>query len=69
MTLTPAYGRDYASIKAVKADFNANKDFIIRDIMSRWDGKPTNRADLERDGVKSVVIRYKRLTKITCIKL
>lgn len=27
--LTPAYGRDYSSRKALLADFDANKDFVI----------------------------------------
>ena len=26
--LAPAYGRDYKNAKAVKADFEANKDFL-----------------------------------------
>jgi len=46
MTLTPAYGRDYKSKKAVLADWEAGKDFIIADIMSKWDGKPANKSDL-----------------------
>ena len=29
ITLIPAYGRDYASAKAVKADWAAGKDFLI----------------------------------------
>ena len=38
MVLVPAYGRDYTSAAAVKADWEANKDFRICDISSRWDG-------------------------------
>jgi hypothetical protein len=37
MTLTPAYGRDYQSAKAVKADWEANKDFVIADISSPYE--------------------------------
>lgn len=29
MHLTPAYGRDYKSKKAVLADFDAGKDFVL----------------------------------------
>jgi len=29
VTVVPAYGRDYTSGKAAKADWDANKDFII----------------------------------------
>ena len=63
MTLTPAYGRDYKSKAAVMADFDANKDFIIADISSKWDGKPANKTSLMAERVFSVVIRYDRLRK------
>jgi len=43
LTLIPAYGRDYKSKKEVIADFEANKDFVIADVMNRFDGKPVNR--------------------------
>jgi len=39
VTLTPAYGRDYKSSQAVKADFESNKDFVFNNIMSPYDGK------------------------------
>ena len=63
LTLTPAYGRDYKSQKAVKADWGANKDFVIATL-----GHPTyiNKQDADRDGAK-VMIRYNNLTKITNI--
>ena len=63
LTLTPAYGLDYKSRKAVKADWGANKDFVIATL-----GYPTyiNKQDADRDGVK-VMIRYNNLTKITNI--
>ena len=32
MTLTPAYGRDYKSKKAVLKDWEAGKDFMINDM-------------------------------------
>jgi len=62
MTLTPAYGRDYKSKKAVLADWEAGKDFIIADIMSKWDGKPANKSDLVGE---TVMLRYDGLRKIT----
>lgn len=62
MTLTPAYGRDYKSKAAVLADWDANKDFIIADISSQWDGKSANKADL--NGQSGLMIRYQKLTKI-----
>ena len=45
--LIPAYGRDYTSKAKVLADFHADKDFIISDIASRWDGKSANKPDLK----------------------
>jgi hypothetical protein len=67
MTLTPAYGRDYKSKKAVLEDFNSDKDFIINDFTSRWDGKPVNKAQLLEEGVHQVNIRYQRLTKVCVV--
>ena len=32
MTVSGAYGRDYKSGKAMKADWAANKDFVIRSL-------------------------------------
>lgn len=64
LTVTPAYGRDYKTAKAAKADWAANKDFIIADIMNRWDGKPINRPQAQ--GYR-VTIRFCGLRKTTCI--
>jgi hypothetical protein len=69
MTLTPAYGRDYKSVKAVKEDFDAGKDFMINDVSSKDDGRYANKEDLIQAGVKAVKIRYARLTKVTILKL
>ena len=70
VTVTPAYGRDYKSAKAAKADFNANKDFILQDIMSPWDGKYAAKDDLIHGGDYDVVnIRYKRNTMVTSVTL
>ncbi len=67
-SLTPAYGRDYKSKAAVMADWDADKDFIIADISSPWDGKPANRSALAADGVTQTInIRYSRLRKIAVV--
>jgi hypothetical protein len=55
ITLTPAYGQDYKSKAEALADFNADKDFILNDFSSHWDGKPVNRSQLVGRTVK---IRY-----------
>lgn len=69
MTITPAYGRDYKTAKAAKADFAADKDFIVADFFDRYDGKPVNKSDLINAGKTSVLIRFCRLTKITMVAL
>ncbi len=69
MTLTPAYGRDYTSAKAAKADWDAGKDFIIADMMDPYCGKPINREDARNAGIKTVNIRYKRLTQVAVVKV
>ena len=61
MTVTPAYGRDYKSLKAAREDWDAGKDFIIADMSSRWDGKPTSKRDYVG---KRVMVRYAELRKI-----
>lgn len=67
-TLVPAYGRDYKNKKEVLDAFNANKDFILRDMMSQWDGKPCNKESLEGE-YGTVNIRYARQTKVLTINL
>jgi hypothetical protein len=60
MTVTPAYGRDYKTAKAAKADWKAGKDWIIADISNPYDGKPVS----IRDNCDDVMLRFCRLTKI-----
>lgn len=64
INLIPAYGRDYTNAAGVRADFLADKDFIVCDISSRWDGKPVNRPQLKQAGVTSVTIRYNDNRKV-----
>lgn len=66
MILIPAYGRDYTSEKAVKADWDANKDFTINDISSGYDGRKINKQDAPKG---SYSIRYNKLTKVCIIKV
>lgn len=63
ITVTPAYGRDYKSAKAVKADWDAGKDFTVADFFSPWDGMKVNREDATREGL-TVSARYDRMTKV-----
>ena len=60
-TLIPAYGRDYNSGKAARLDFARGKDFIIADMSSPWDGKPTGRGDFVTSGQTTVGLRFNRL--------
>lgn len=65
--LTPAYGRDYATRKAVLVDLKANKDFIISDHFDRWDGKPVSPHELAREG-EILKVRFGQLRKQTTFK-
>lgn len=69
MTLTPAYGRDYKSKKEIQNDWDAGKDFVISDMFSGEDGRYINREDAVRAGIRSVNVRYKRLTQIAVIRV
>ncbi len=60
MTLTPAYGRDYRSRKALLADFNADLDFVTQP-----DGRYANRQDLA--GLPDVNVRYGKLRKVAVL--
>ncbi len=64
MTLTPAYGRDYKSAKAVQADIDADKDFI--EAMS---GRYINKTQLKEIGQAVVNVRYSKLSKVTICKV
>jgi hypothetical protein len=64
MTLTPAYGRDYKSAKEVKADWNANKDFVIADIVGGNAGRMINK---QQAPAGTYNIRYKKLTQVCVI--
>ena len=69
MNLIPAYGRDYKSKKAVQADLDANKDFQIADISSRWNGSYVNKEQLVSQGITQVFVRYQKLTKQMSFKI
>jgi len=69
MTLVPAYGRDYRSRAAVEADFARDRDFLIADARSRWDGKPINRSQIVGEGVREVRIRYAKLRRVAVVRV
>jgi hypothetical protein len=69
MTVTPAYGRDYKSAKAAKADWEAGKDFIVADISDPYCGKPINIADAKGAGIATINIRYAATTKVTVVTI
>jgi len=66
ITLTPAYGRDYKSIKALKEDIKANKDFIYNDFMSPDNGRYCSPTDFKG---QTIIFRYNKLMKTTLVKL
>jgi hypothetical protein len=59
VTVIPAYGRDYTTAKAAKADWENGKDFIIASIKHPADGKLCS----IQDGLQ-VSIRFNRFTKM-----
>jgi hypothetical protein len=61
-TITPAYGRDYKSAKAAKADWEAGKDFRISDLFHPDDGRYVSIHDTSPN--ETWMIRFDRLTKI-----
>jgi len=63
--VTPAYGRDYTTAKAAKADWKAGKDFIIQCIMHPDDGRYINIDDAKTDPSLKIMLRYNQLTKVT----
>lgn len=79
--IVPAYGRDYKSKKALVADLNAGKDFIIvgstyleaeRDpSTSRRPLRDTyaNLQDFNEMEVEAVRARYHGMRKVTIIKI
>ena len=66
ITVIPAYGRDYKSVKEVKEAYEAGKDFIIQDMFSGNDGRAVNKEDAVREGVQ-LKVRYAKLTKVVII--
>lgn len=69
LTLVPAYGRDYKSRKAVLADWEAGKDFLIQDISSPHDGRYINKEDAASLKGTTFNIRYKNFTQICVVKV
>jgi hypothetical protein len=66
VNLVPAYGRDYSEPAQVLRDWNAGKDFLIRDIgQGRDDGRYTSKEDWAG---KHVRIRYNGLADFVIVK-
>ncbi len=66
-TISGHYGRDYTSKAKLLADWNADRDFIVRDLFSRYAGKAINRQDAETAGITSLQARYKQDTMVCCL--
>ena len=65
INLVPAYGQVYTSKAQVKAALFQNRDFMIQDISSRYNGSYASRSDLVNSGITKAQIRYgKRLEKV-----
>lgn len=66
LNVVPAYGRDYKSKAAVLKDWNEEKDFLICDMSSKYDGSYINKADKPAD--VTLTVRYKSLTMVMTIR-
>lgn len=66
MTIKPAYGRDYKNMKAVKADWEAGKDFEICDMFSGRCGSYVNKDDAPKG--ESIEVRYNQMRGVMIIK-
>jgi len=62
VTVSPAYGRDYTSQKAAKADWAAGKDFVIQSIETGAAGRMVSKS--EAPASWKIMIRYARMTKV-----
>lgn len=64
-TLTPCYGRDYASKKEALVAWNEGKDFMLN---LPSGGGYINRSGAESMGMTSFQIRWKKMTMVAVIK-
>jgi hypothetical protein len=62
--LVPAYGRDYKSMKDLTIDFNAGKDFMMQP-----QGCYINKEQIVGMKLKTVQVRYSKLTKTNILKI
>jgi len=64
LTLLPAYGRDYKSVKSIINDLNGSKDFVISHT-----GQYINKPQFKELQISSFNVRYDQQRKITNIKI
>lgn len=69
LTVSPAYGRDYRTAKAAKADWEAGKDFLVQDMSSKWDGKPINLEDARTAGIQEINIRFRQMASVVVVRV
>lgn len=67
MTLTPAYGRDYTSGKAARADFEAGKDFVLNQFGHPDDGRLCNKEQIPAGTF--VQLRFKKNAGLCAFKV
>lgn len=61
--LTPAYGRDYRTLREAQAHLDAGKDFVAAT------GQYIGLAELQHLGLREVRVRFARLTKTGVLKI
>ena len=68
ITLVP-YMRDFDTEADTLKAFNANKDFRIMDMSSRWDGKPASKRELFEHGYTHAKLRFDGHNEITVVDM
>jgi len=62
--LLPAYGRDYLNKKEIINALNSNLDFLVSSNL-----KPINKQQFKDFKLNTVLVRYKKYTKIASINI
>jgi hypothetical protein len=66
LTVSPAYGRDYKSANAAKADWFAGKDFIMQSVSTHRSGTYCSIRDFAEG--TTINIRYNKMRRVVPVE-
>lgn len=72
LTVVPAYGRDYKTGQEAIGAWNASKDFQIRDMSSKDNGRYCGIGEsdaIQKEGYDSIKIRFNKLRDVAIVEL